>query len=339
MNSRLPQSATGADDYAGGGGRLKSHPSLAWLRKRILGISLDEASFARRGFREAEPSARRHLEDIGRTFLRGYNATLADQDLTALEDYLNSLPLETRGFAFEGAAMGLSLLDCLIPWRNTRLQSFMNGPGRAHVYMAHVGVGWTLARLRLSIEKTLSRMDPLLRWLVIDGFGFHQGYFYWKRHVEEFATPGRLTGYAKRAFDQGLGRSLWFIGGADARYISATAQSFPEARQADIWSGVGLACAYAGGTNEAGLITLRDATGPYMAHLAQGAAFAAKARLRANNIAPHTERACESFCNLSTEAAAAVTDFALEGLPLDGAEPAYEIWRARIQKVFSKLES
>jgi hypothetical protein len=335
LNSRLRQPATDASDYAA----PKSHPPLAWLRRRILGISPDEASFARRGFRETEPSIRLHLEDIGRTFLRGYNAALSYQELTALSDCLNNLPLETRGFAFEGAAMGLSLLDCFTPWRNTRLQSFLNGPGRSHVYMVHVGVGWTLARLRLSVEKTLSRMDPLLRWLVIDGFGFHQGYFYWRRYVEEQAQPGRLSGYANRAFDQGLGRSLWFIGGADARYISATVQAFPKARQADIWSGVGLACAYAGGTDEAGLITIRDATGPYVAHLAQGAAFAAKTRLRANNIAPHTERACETFCNFSAESAAAVTDVALEGLPPDGVEPAYEVWRARIQKAFSRLES
>ena len=36
------------------------------------------------------------------------------------------------------------------------------------------------------------------------------------------------------------------------------------------------------------------------------------------------------------EDAAKVTDAALENLPADGAEPAYEIWRQRIQAQFAR---
>jgi hypothetical protein len=38
------------------------------------------------------------------------------------------------------------------------------------------------------------------------------------------------------------------------------------------------------------------------------------------------------LCGVSAHAAAAVTDDALRDLPRDGVEPAYEIWRRRIQK-------
>ncbi|HEV2150298.1 MAG TPA: DUF1702 family protein, partial [Longimicrobiaceae bacterium] len=62
--------------------------------------------------------------------------------------------------------------------------------------------------------------------------------------------------------------------------------------------------------------------------------FAARARQRAGNPAEHTERACRALCGCSADAAAAVTDAALEGLAPRGELPAYEAWRLRIQGSF-----
>ena len=50
-------------------------------------------------------------------------------------------------------------------------------PGDEHVYMAYVGVGWAMARLPRVLWSRLYAPDPLLRWLVLDGYGFHQAYF------------------------------------------------------------------------------------------------------------------------------------------------------------------
>src|SRR5262249_36094553 len=159
-----------------------------------------------------------------------------------------------------------------------RVQLFLRGPGAAHAYMVHVGVGWALARLHRSVAATLERFDPLLRWLIVDGYGFHEGYFHWRRAVVMQAIPRQLTGYAQRAFDQGLGRSLWFVTGAEVDRLCAAIQAFPARRHADLWSGVGLASAYAGGVGLGDLCALRVAAGAYVPFLAQGAAFAAKAR-------------------------------------------------------------
>jgi hypothetical protein len=74
--------------------------------------------------------------------------------------------------------------------------------------------------------------------------------------------------------------------------------AFPQSRQADLWSGVGLACAYAGGVDRRRLEFLREAAGPYLAQAAQGAAFAAKARARAGNPAHQTDLACGVFCGI-----------------------------------------
>jgi hypothetical protein len=117
----------------------------------------------RRGFRGCEPEARGRLEEVGKSFLRGYLAALEEDALEALILRLSATEADLRGFAYEGAAMGLALLDLLMPWSTNRLGSFLEGPGSAHAYMAHVGVGWALARLRKRVERPLSRLDPLLR--------------------------------------------------------------------------------------------------------------------------------------------------------------------------------
>jgi enediyne biosynthesis protein E3 len=304
---------------------------LGSLRKRLFGIAAVETSFARRGFRAGTAGARQRIEQIGQTFLLGYHAALEDHAPDRLAARLNAAPAEVRGFAFEGAAMALTLLDQLMPWRRYRLANFLRGPGAAHAYMVHVGAGWAFARLCWNLDRPLVRLDPLLRWLAIDGYGFHAGYFFWPRYVTQQAPATRLSGYARRVFDQGLGRSLWFVEGADVERIPARIAAFAPQRHGDLWSGVGLACAYAGGVDRSALETLLAAAADYQPDLAQGAAFAAKARQRASNPAAHTELACTVICAMSADDAAQITDAALHALPPDGALPAYEHWRQRIR--------
>jgi hypothetical protein len=236
--------------------------------------------------------------------------------------------------------MGLMLLDHLLPSRATRFDRFLAGPGYPHVYMVHVGAGWCYARLpwlRFRVNAAIGSLDPLLRWLAVDGFGFHEGYFAWNRVGERKQVPQGVSGYARRVFDQGLGRSLWFVHCADPLRVSTSIQQFHESRRGDLWSGIGLACAYAGGYTGTDLDELRVAARMYGAELAQGAAFGAKARLRAGNLVSHTDHACEIFCGTSAREAAAVTDTALKELPLHGPEPAFEIWRRRIQHEFGAV--
>jgi hypothetical protein len=303
-----------------------------------LCISLEETTFARRGFNDSDAVVRERLECVGRAFLHGYHEALKDDDAQTLAERLNTWNGELRGFAFEGASMGLTLLDHLSPRRKNRFRIFLDGPATAHSYMVHVGVGWAIARLpwlRRKIDVVLAHFDPLLRWLTVDGYGFHEGYFHWPRSVEGQKSPTRLSAYALRVFDQGLGRSLWFVDGADAHRIPVTIGKFAPSRQADLWSGVGLACAYAGGVDRNDIEALQRGAGSYRPQLAQGAAFAAKARQRAGNPSEHTELACRTLCRLSADEAATITDAALEDLPADGREPAYEVWRKRIQATFA----
>ncbi len=308
--------------------------AVSWggVRRRLFGISPDEARFERRGFAPGADATQRRLEHVGRTFVGGYLAGLEHDHADALPAAFSRVVLEDRGFAFEGAAMAVALLDLLTPWKRDRLGRYLAGAGEPHMYMVHVGAGWALARLGRGPRFDSLPLDPLLRWLALDGYGFHEGYFAWRRTLVEQRRPVGFHGYAARAFDQGLGRSLWFVEAGDPARIAHRIAAFPVERRADLWSGIGLAATYAGGVPAEALTALRSLAGAASAHLAQGAAFAAQAREHAGNPAAHTELACEILTGRTAEAAARVTDQARAELPADREAPAYEEWRTRIRE-------
>ncbi len=311
---------------------------LGKLQRILFGISPDATRFERRGFRGGDPVARQRFETIGATFVAGYHAGLETGPSEQLVARLEAVEPERRGFAYEGAGMALLLLDTLLPWRRDRWQTFLAGAGSRHAYMVHIGAGWAMARAGRSFERATRRMDQRLRWLVLDGWGFHDGYFSARRCIEQHVVPARIVaGYQRRAWDQGLGRALWFVECAGVAGVTASIERFDAARHADLWSGVGLAAAYAGGADDAALENLRRAAGEHRSALAQGAAFAAQARERAGNATPHTERACLTLCGLGAKAAAQCTDEAFRDLPPDGSEPAYEAWRGRLRMRFAPV--
>jgi hypothetical protein len=282
---------------------------------------------------------RERLEGIAATFVRGYHAAL-EVDPPALAARLDQEPAVARGWAYEGAAMALTLLDVLTGWRQGRLRRLLEGGGDDHIYIAHVGTGWVLGRLPLSPGGLLARLDPVNGWLALDGYGFHEGFFHARTAIAEQRVPRKAAkGYARHAFDQGLGRSLWFVEGAGVERIAATIAAFPPERRPDLWSGVGLACAYAGGVRREEIEALSRAAGPSAPELAQGAAFAAEARERAGHTPEHTDIACQALCGAGAATAAAVAREAGRDLPPDAGDPempAFEVWRRRIQSHYPK---
>lgn len=323
-------------DLSGPRNRFRPLSIRRRMARRLFGISPGETSFLRRGFRWDSEGVRERLEGVAARFTEGYHRALEETRLEGLAARLEAIPAEVRGFAYEGAGMALALLDTLTPWRPGRLEAFFRGPAQSHHYIVHIGAGWILARLPLSPDRLRARLDPVLGWLALDGYGFHEGFFHWPRAVEKRELPAKVRGYARNAFDQGLGRSLWFVEGAGPERIQGRISAFPQERQGDLWSGAGLACAYAGGVDRAAVEKMRRRAAAHAPQLAQGAAFAAVARERGGNPAPQTELACQVLWGLGAAQAAEVVLETREDLPLDAAEPAFEIWRRRIHARFTE---
>lgn len=312
-------------DSGGNAGSLSARIYL-----RLFSIDENHASFERHGFAAVDERARKHLELVGRWFIRGYLAGLAEPRLDLLAARLNETPGDFRGFAYEGAGTALTVLDTLIPTKR-RLRAFLRGPGFAYAWILPIGYGWARMRLRRPPRRPPAVFDPLQGWTAIDGAGFHEGFNKPKRSFEWHQIPSFLSPQAAEVFDQGLGRSLWFVRGGDVEAITSAISGFPANRRGNLWGGLASAATYAGGVGDDLLAELREAAGEHLSEVAVGAAVAAKARLLGGNLTDHTERACLILCGAKPVEAARCADAALEGLALAGAASPYEAWRARMK--------
>lgn len=293
-----------------------------------------------RGFTVKSPAARERLETIGRTFLTGYAAAVEGRDMPAVEGALEDIEADLRGFAYEGAAMGLTVLDGLPGGGRGRFEAFLRGRGAAHVYMVNVGAGWALARLPRFRWSGVRGSDDLLRWLVLDGYGFHQAYFKTAAYVHgQYRAPSlrwpspQLSRHAEKVVDQGIGRAMWFVGGADPGLVASMIGRFAPERRGDLFAGAGLAATYAGAADKQELLDFWELARPYRAELAQGSAFAATARVEAGLSGEHTELAVSVFCGTTAEQATAICRRTRPAPPYaDGPDgtPAYELWRRAI---------
>jgi hypothetical protein len=300
-----------------------------------------------RGFHVKNADSQELLEGVGRTFLTGYGYAVEARSAAEAEERLEEIPVQFRGFAYEGAAMGCTMLDAMPGSSGRRFAGLLAGRGAQHVYMAYIGAGWAMARLPKFRWSRIQAPDPLLRWLVLDGYGFHQAYFHTDKYVHgQFSDPGfgwpadGPRQYSSRVIDQGIGRAMWFVGGTDAELVTSMIGKFPEARRPDLYSGAGLAASYAGGAAEAELRGFLERAGDYRADVAQGSAFAATARVHAGLVVAHTQLAAQVFCGITPEQAAKVCENALPEQVLAGDPgdlPAYEVWRQRISAELTSL--
>ncbi|NJO81466.1 MAG: DUF1702 family protein [Blastochloris sp.] len=304
--------------------------TLGKLLRPIFGVSRKAAT----SFHEGDNQAAQRLETVIVTVTRGCHATFQYSNVDTLVTHLKAVDPELRGFAYEGVGTGLTALDCILPWKN-RTKTFLDGPGAPYIYAVHIGAGLALARMRRRPERFLTRLDPILGWMAIDGYGFHEGFFARHRFITQQQIPRHLSPYGQQVFDQGLGRAIWFLSSANIDRVIATMRTFSSHRHADLWSGIGLACGYTGGVDHTAIKTLWQAAAAYQSHLAVGTAIAANARHRAGSPAPYAELASTILCGSSSEVASRKVDVALQNLPLNGAEPAYAVWRQRLVTQFA----
>jgi hypothetical protein len=253
--------------------------------------------------------ARASLEEVLRVFICGYNLTLEIQDYELLaRKFEEDFDRHHVGFAFEGAGMGCALLDLLAPRKTSRLKAFTDTAGRQHDYIATVGAGFAVARLPWglrTLDRFTEKLDPMVAWCVLDGYGFHQGVFHHRLFVDECKEPpAALADYGKQLFDAGVGRSLWWVKGASPLLIRQAIDRFREARRGELWHGVGVACAYAGGVGEEVLMDLLELSGLYQEDFLSGIPFAARMRQRGENASRSTDLACTLLLKMTSDQAA-----------------------------------
>ena len=305
------------------------------LRCQVFLPDKSEVKFEKRGFWAPDPARQANLEKVGTKFLEGFAYGMGGRSLPDIESSLEMVEPTFRGFAYEGCSMALAVRDGIAPPFNRHwVRDLLASRGDAHIYMAYVGVGWAMARLPRVRWRAIEPRDRLLRWLVMDGYGFHQAYFRTRKYVDgqyQAPIPGWRSDYANQAVDQGIGRALWFIHGGRPLDVAAAVRRFAEPRQVDLWSGVGLAATMAGGCDPEGLAELYQTADSYRPELGLGAVFAAKARHYAGFVPEHTVAAASAFGGLTIEEAVSIADNGSAIGDVEGDQPSYEIWRRRIR--------
>lgn len=316
--------------------------ALGALRRLAMAPSLAEVSFAGRRFPVEPTEGTRRLEAVPQAVVCGFEWGIEDRDLADTERRLSMVDPEVRGFAYEGATMACVIRDVTGP-RGHRTRDLLEGGGRPHIFLNYIGIGFAMARLPRPLwRKVVPKLPgaeyyPAMSWLAVDGYGFDRAYFDTARWVgkqrvpETYAWEGD-SDYFLRAVDQGIGRALWFMHGGRTAPVAAAVGQFATHRRADLWSGVGLAAAFAGGSTPADLAALCEDAGEDCGHVAQGAVFAAKARHHAGHVPEHTRVATRVLAGLDVESAAGLADDCGTSPAGAGRRPAYESWRQRVRE-------
>jgi hypothetical protein len=210
------------------------------------------------------------------------------------------------------------MLDLLIPGKPNRLDSYFKGAGEHHDYIVAVGAGFAIARIPWgprAMEGYLRTLDPLIAWCVPCGYGFHEGFFHHRQFIDGAqAPPASLSSLGRQLFDSGLGRSIWWVKGANPKSIATAINRFPQDRRAELWAGIGIAACYAGGVGVTELLTLDELSGPYRADFLSGLPFAARLRQKAGNYSQITELACRNLLDRSTDEVADMAEAAADAV-------------------------
>jgi hypothetical protein len=270
------------------------------------------------------------VEKIRSIFQAAKQLASDEPDLPVLLKHLDNTDNEFCSIAYEGASMGIALRDLekfgtLSDWR------FFNDKAEAHAAQTHAGLGWALAQTNKAVPHLLKTFPPLLRFRILDGYGYYEGIFRQRTSIQARKTPVSFEDWMLPAYDQGIGRSLWYSCKGNIYKIQEMISAFDMERQGYMWVGIGVASAYVGGCDKSLLTSLSIISGKYQDQLSVGAVLAARSRVMANSRLTDVELACRILCQLSSKEAMLLSIKA-EPRSYKNSSESYALWLLNIQK-------
>lgn len=237
------------------------------------------------------------MEYVQQVFLGVQDYMQHDPALEALSAFLEAEPPEYRSVAYESASMEVALRDLSRGAGLPEWEELYRRSSGAHSFHLEIGLGWAFAKTETAPDPYLGRLSVApLRWMVFDGIGYYYGLFRGRRTVKGCEVPGYVQEPDLPGFDQGLGRRLWYISKGSPAEVARLIAPFPEARQAALWQGVGIACGYVGGCTEDRLHALATVCGGALPHLCRGIQLAAISRKASDTLHPGLDLASRVIC-------------------------------------------
>jgi hypothetical protein len=270
------------------------------------------------------------IEKIKIVFQTAKDICAEQEDFNNVLKHLENVAPEFLSIAYEGASMALALKDFSKGNELKQWSAFMKGPGVNHSAQIHAGLGWAIAQQNNSPLQFLEMINPLMRARVLDGCGYYDGIFKQRQTIKNNKPPNDLQGPMLEAYDQGVGRSIWYICKGEVEQVLEIINTFPPTRHPALWRGIGVACAYVGGCDEHLLRLLLFSSQDYQKQLCAGAILAARGRVQANALTQDVELVCRIWCNLSIQEAMLLT---VRTEPSSSVDPnnAYSLWLSQIE--------
>ena len=314
--------------------------TLGSLRRLVLTPSFKEVSFAHRGFPVVPTDATRRLEAIPQAVLVGFEwgiDTRTEADSSGGWSWWSprcaASPMRARRWrsrcstrwpavvvAGPGAAVRRSRAAYVSDLHRHRI---CHGPAAAAAVEEHSAGSHRHAVLpdnELARRGRLRFRPGLLPDRTVGT----------RSSGSPYPWQGRAD-YFPRAFDQGIGRALWFIHGGHPAMSSPPSplRLGPPGRPLER-RGPGLRVRRR--YDAAGLADMRLAAGEHWTHVAQGSVFAAKARVFSGFEPSHTAVAVTTLTDLTVaEAAVLADDVAVTSADDIATDLDYELWRSKIR--------
>lgn len=269
------------------------------------------------------------MELIQSTFRRMQALTAEADSWQDIVEELDASDIEFRSIAYEAAAMEIALKDLSIGNELSQWQQFVNGAGKPHATQVHVGLGWALAQLQLNPLVYLEKLSPILRYRVLDGYGYYDGIFRKRKAIINRQLPELDDAIALSAYCQGLGRSIWYSTFGDIDKAKEQIDAFDDVHKPNLWRGIGIACAYVGGCTEAWLYEILSKSAPYSKQLKAGAVMLAVSRQAAGFTSADTELVCEVW--LGKTAREVVMGNSIDSFKVVETPDVYSLWVGQIE--------
>lgn len=241
------------------------------------------------------------IETIKSIFLNTRDFCEKNNDINALQEYLENIEPEFRSIGYEAASMAIALNDLGTSKNLKAWLHFAKGPALAHKAQVHVGLGWAIAKMNLPFLLVVEKIQKPFHSNIADGCGYYDGFFRNRYAVVNRQFPAYMPIVSKSFYYRGIGRSLWYSSGGDIEKVRGIIEKFSADLHTDLWTGIGIAVAYVGSCEENILQTIFESANVYRAQLANGAALAAISRKEANTITSGTNLIYQLWFKMCSE--------------------------------------
>lgn len=246
------------------------------------------------------------LRNVANTFLDGFSIAMESPDINVHKE-ISTVPKLHRGVCYEGASAAKAVRDLTANIDPSEASELLREKEN-YSFLMYMGIGEAMAQLKLPPQLCNAVAKEPWGGLIVEGYGFYHGYFKWHDALVHQQYPEGLEPGLEAAYNQGIGRAIYFVTNGEPVAIRDQIACFSPERRPEIWSGAGIPVAYVGGPSERELKKLSNFAGPYRAELMQGVLLGASARARQELIPDHTELACNIICGDSTINAVTYTD-------------------------------